>query len=225
MLISTLVNKQVYNINTAVDLGHALKFTYNGDHINYIITDKGFSFSTKDIISINENITCSSHIDESQLCYKQFPHKMVKIINEQGKFIGNLKDILLKRDFSILKLITDKKNFKSFEIKSYSNDILVLKTKNNKDNSTNTQKDNTRTINEQKIDEVQKIQQMSPSINNIPQVIANYDFLLGRRLIKNILSKSGELLFQENIILNKKDIEKAKAVGKLVQLTLYSVQQ
>lgn len=223
MLISTIENKQVYNINTAIDLGHASKFTYNGDYINYIITDKGFAFSTMDIISIDENITCKSHIDENQLCYKQIPHKMVKIINEKGKFIGNLKDILLKRDFSILKLITEQKNFKSFEIKSYSNDILVLKNKSKKDSNTNTKKEDTTIESKQLINETPQTQ--GTNINNIPQVIANYDFLLGRKLVKNILSKSGKLLFQENIILNKKDIEKAKAVGKLVQLTLYSVQQ
>lgn len=58
--------------------------------------------------------------------------------------------------------------------------------------------------------------------STIPSIVANYEFLLGRTIFKNILSPTGSLLFACGHIITRCDIDKAKHLGKLVQLTLYS---
>lgn len=55
-----------------------------------------------------------------------------------------------------------------------------------------------------------------------PRIIGDYNFLLGRTLIKDLKSYSGELLARENTFVTVELVEVARRFGKLVELTLNS---
>lgn len=200
MLISKLIGRKAYNISTAIYLGEILYPTYADGVINNLITDMGYAFRTKDIIANNNVITCNTHCPESELKHKPFPYTNVDILTTQGKTIGKLVDVMINKDYKVTKLISDQKSTMQFNIKSYSENAIVLHSP------------------AKKVKEVKQID------TTIPTVIANYEFLIGRTLYKNILSRNGKLQFASGRVITQSDIDKARNLGKLVQLTLYSKQ-
>ncbi len=55
-----------------------------------------------------------------------------------------------------------------------------------------------------------------------PRIIADYSFLLGRKVIKNIRSHDSKVLIAENTVINDAVVKTASINGKLVELTINS---
>ncbi len=198
MLLSTIIGKKIVNISTALDLGGVTGFTYHKGSIEYFVTDDCMAIKVTDIIAISDVITVNMHYNFAELKYPLLNITNVYICSMQGKHLGNLQDVLVDERYAIKRLITDLKNIIQFRIASYSSTTLVLDKQCKED-----------------------IPKKETEIC-IPTVITNYDFLINRTLFRNILSSSGSLLFKRGQLITKLDIDKARNIGKLVQLTLYS---
>ena len=58
----------------------------------------------------------------------------------------------------------------------------------------------------------------------LPQrTVANFNFLLNRKVSKNIVNFNGEIIIKENQIINSKVLDIAKNNGKIRELTKYSL--
>ena len=198
MLLSTIIGKKLVNIETAFDLGCVNAFTYHNGFIEYFVSDTGMAVKTCDICNISDAITCKMHYSYSEIEYPLLCIRNVDICSIKGKSLGTLQDILIDDNYCIKRLLTDLKNILKFRIVSYSDTTLVL----------------------DKPSPIKK--QLTPIELSIPTVITNYNFLMNRTLFRNILSRDGTVQFTRGQLITKNDINKARDLGKLVQLTLYS---
>ena len=198
MLLSNIIGKKIVNISTALDLGAVCNFTYHDGAIEYIVTDTGMAVKTSDIDSLSDIITCNMHYEYSELEYALLSIKDIDICSIKGKSLGTLQDMLINDEFIVKKLITDVKNIIRFRIVSYSLTTLVI------DKPTVTDKN------------IKKVEL------SIPTVVSNYSFLLDRTLFRNIMTSNGQVLISRGERITQDDIDKARRLGKLVQLTLYS---
>lgn len=56
----------------------------------------------------------------------------------------------------------------------------------------------------------------------LPTIISNYDFLIGRKVNKNIFDKNGDTVIVKNGIINSDTVEKCVACNRLAELAIYS---
>lgn len=55
------------------------------------------------------------------------------------------------------------------------------------------------------------------------RTIMNYNFLINRKVSKNIVNFNGEIIIKENQIINSKILDIARINGKIRELTKYSI--
>lgn len=56
----------------------------------------------------------------------------------------------------------------------------------------------------------------------LPTIISNYDFLIGRKVNKNIFDKNGDTVIVKNGIIDSDTVEKCVACNRLAELAIYS---
>ena len=157
-----------------------------------------------------------------------------------GDLLGTVTEVELDEKYFISKIIIN--NDKEIEKKSiaiFNEKIVIVYDKNSKINIKkfydktkikNSQTDS-RIVNILQIKDDNKkshIEMMQndiliPNKTLIPnRAIANYNFLINRKVQKNIMSQTGDLLIKQNTKINTHTINVARLNGKLSELTKFS---
>lgn len=187
---------------------------------------------TKDIYKLGEgaviikNSNMLNMITNKELEIKQcFSLINSIIVNINGNFLGYVNDIELDQKFNI-------KNFNSKDGKQvFLNQILNLsesaiiicpdtaklpklsRFKSKTKIETPTEETQSKTVN--------ILENNTTILPN--RTVANYNFLVGRKVSKNIANFNGEIIIKENQIINSKVLDIARANGKIRELIKFSL--
>lgn len=190
--ISDLINKDVVDITLAKQLGKVINVNVNADKITELCIDQGYIPIDK-VINVGEVITVNTTNIIADTIGQPLPLFGAKVINEKGKHLGRVKDYEYTDSYTLRYINLEEKRISAKQASSMSSEYLVCS------------KPVKKTV--------------TPSI---PTIVADYSFLIGRRLSRNILTKEKKLLLAEGTIITKEHVDKAKNHSKLVDLTLYS---
>lgn len=195
--VSKLMNLEAISITNAVPLGYINAVIIENNSIIALNTNKGYSIPTSGILSVDEVITCNSYTD-NEYSGRVLTGIGGNIVSTKGKKLGVIADYEYKNDFSLYRILSYEKSFSPNKIVSASEDILVMN-----------------------MSSVKTV--IKPLITSQPTIISDYSFLINRRLNRNVLTRDKKMLFPCNTVITKDIVEKARQYGKLIEITLYSV--
>lgn len=199
-------------------------FNENTDLTYVLPTNKIFSIG-QDAISIKNN-SCLSLYENKELELNKLTNPINSMaFSVEGNFLGYVTDIDLEKNYTIKSLIVNNQEISLKNIAGFNLNTTIV----NFDNKVNIKKfyDRKKIISSEdnRVVNIVKLEtNSSPSISIAPnRAIANYAFLINRRVAKNILSQNGSLLIKQNSRINAETINIARQNGKLKELTKYSV--
>ncbi len=160
-----------------------------------------------------------------------------------GDLLGTITDIVVNEKYNIEQLIINQDSEIALNsLASINENVVLVYEQNSKINIKNfydktrikPNNSDTRIVNILEIKEANDnvIQTenkanstiIRPSKTQVPnRAIANYNFLINRKVMKNILSHNGDLLIKQNTKINERTINLARLNGKLNELTKFSV--
>lgn len=190
-------------------------YTYLGKFIGQvtdIILDDKFYIkglvTNKEEININEIISCGQ--DAVIIQDKEKKANISNIKRKKNKTVSILNKNE-KHEQKVIILDNEEKSLTPIEIKENENEIKKLIETNNTE------------INDDKLENTPKIKYVLKDTPSTPKtMLANTDFLIGRKLEKNIYSQNKELIARKNTKITLDIINKAKMFYKLRELTKYS---
>ncbi|MBR2467774.1 MAG: hypothetical protein IKB42_01880 [Clostridia bacterium] len=146
------------------------------------------------------------------------------IVDIDGNMLGNVADIELDNRYNIVEFITTKNE--TINLKNVLNisDTVII--------HNNTQKKHklshfrhmdkikipTKNIDKNTVKIMDKNETILPN-----RTVINYNFLIQRKVTKNITNFNGEIIIKENQIINSKILDIARINGKIRELTKFSV--
>ena len=214
---STILGMQVISLFEGQVEGYVKNLIFSKDYkklktliiCNDKFEDKQFTLKTNDIFKINDVIfiknqtfivSSTNEQDNSPINLNAF--------QADGKSLGSLNDVILDDKFNVIKFITNL-NEVSNSIAKINNNLIIFNT-----------------------DEILlklylfKPKQKLRVINNsstktvILNNTLNYNFLLGRKVTKDILSFNNEMLIKNGTTVTERTVQIAKQNGKLRELAL-----
>ncbi len=146
------------------------------------------------------------------------------VVDIDGNLLGNVKDIELDSRFNIVNfLTTSSKQISLKDTINLSDTAIVCSTNENKPKLSHFKTKNKVVINSN-IVETETVNIMSKNETILPnRTVVNYNFLINRKVSKNILNFNGEIIIKENQIINSKILDIARINGKIRELTKYSI--
>lgn len=147
------------------------------------------------------------------------------VVNINGDFLGYVIDINLDEKFNIISLDSqENKTVNLKQILNLSESAIIICSENKKAPKLSQFK------------QKEKIEIINKNTNNLPvkilektstilpnRSVANFNFLLNRKVSKNIMNFNGEIIIKENQIINSKVLDIARINGKIRELTKYSL--
>lgn len=233
----------------------------NNEHLE----DKALSI--QDIYSLGENAVVIKNADILNLylsCTKTDEVCLPinnSVYTTKGKFLGNVKDIILNDKYYIEKIIlSTSEEVETKNILASGDDAVIVQADNESVNIANFKRKKKTSLNvksaeliEQEVvilNDIQNVQATTPVevqqnetqteflvnsnevsqnkpkykfTNQVPQTLtANFNFLVGRKMEKNIYSQNKELIARKNVKITQEIINKAKLHCKLRELVKYS---
>lgn len=178
----------------------------------YKITNTAVFITNSSKITLYDNL-------ELELSTLQSPIN-TKIITLEGADSNTVKDVEVYKNGQISKLITTNKEFNSNLIIGFSDELTLI---SDKKICLSKFKPQTKRILPPPIDKnisdpVVTILDFKPE----QKTQTNYNFLLNRKILKDIKNQSGEIIARENTIVSQNTLAKLKYYGKLKELTLNS---
>lgn len=242
MNISNIISKPVLNLfsgkiegtvkNTSFDYSlkkvKHLKIFDNEEEEYLLPTDKILNFENDVVVIKNSEalIPCINSINNQE----NNPINL-NVYSTEGENYGKLVDIKINKNFETELFLTDKKSFERKSILNITSNIIInctdknirlcdLKPKLCKFEKTTIE--NTISILPINQNIISK-QTYHISPNPTPQkLLANTNFLIGRKAFKTIYGVNNEIIIKKDNIINTKSIESAKKHNKLCELAVFS---
>lgn len=146
------------------------------------------------------------------------------VVSIDGKLLGHVADIELDKKFNITNFVTSKnETINLSKTVNMSETAIICCDNGNKPKlSRFKQKKTIHFPSGEKLNEVVNILEKNETI--LPnRTVVNYNFLVNRKVTKNILNFNGEIIIKENQIINSKILDIARINGKIRELTKYSM--
>lgn len=184
---------------------------------------------TKDIYKTGEgavivkNSDVLSLMESSELKMKEcFSPINSIVVSIDGDYIGHVSDIELDNKYNIKNFIVDGQVFELNKVINISESAIIINTLDIK-TSLSKFKSKTKIIigNERITNQTVSVMSNQTILPN--RTMLNYNFLIGRKVSKDILNFNGEIIIKENQTVNSKVLDIARINGKLRELIKVSM--
>lgn len=184
---------------------------------------------TKDIYKTGEgavivkNSDVLSLMESSELKMKEcFSPINSIVVSIDGNYIGHVSDIELDNKYNIKNFIVDGQVFELNKVINISESAIIINTLDIK-TSLSKFKSKTKIImgNERITNQTVSVMSNQTILPN--RTMLNYNFLIGRKVSKDILNFNGEIIIKENQTVNSKVLDIARINGKLRELIKVSM--
>lgn len=184
---------------------------------------------TKDIYKTGEgavivkNSDVLSLMESSELKMKEcFSPINSIVISIDGNYIGHVSDIELDNKYNIKNFIVDGQVFELNKVINISESAIIINTLDIK-TSLSKFKSKTKIVmgNERITNQTVSVMSNQTILPN--RTMLNYNFLIGRKVSKDILNFNGEIIIKENQTVNSKVLDIARINGKLRELIKVSM--
>ncbi len=249
MKLTDCIGKRVLNKNTGCIKGEII-YAYFDEflkNIAYFVVkkdDASFKLPFDKIVAVNDVVVIDEDLPElndSDLLNLKNSVIGIDVYDENGVFKGKIDDVNVTLSGKVTSIVIGKEFLSPNAIQVF-NDVIVLKKQKrrvmprpekdytvtilSKENAENKQTNTAKQTEQEPIllkDVINGID-ISPvaADHTPPRVIADYNFLLGRILVHDLVSYTGEIIATKNTPVTTAIVEKARSLGKLVDLTLNS---
>ena len=184
---------------------------------------------TKDIYKTGEgaviikNSDVLSLMESSELKMKEcFSPINSIVVSIDGNYIGHVSDIELDNKYNIKNFIVDGQVFDLNKVINISESAIIINTLDTK-TSLSKFKSKTKIVmgNERITNQTVSVMSNQTILPN--RTMLNYNFLIGRKVSKDILNFNGEIIIKENQTVNSKVLDIARINGKLRELIKVSM--
>ena len=184
---------------------------------------------TKDIYKTGEgavivkNSDVLSLMESSELKMKEcFSPINSIVVSIDGDYIGHVSDIELDNKYNIKNFIVDGQVFDLNKVINISESAIIINTLDIK-TSLSKFKSKTKIVmgNERITNQTVSVMSNQTILPN--RTMLNYNFLIGRKVSKDILNFNGEIIIKENQTVNSKVLDIARINGKLRELIKVSM--
>lgn len=146
------------------------------------------------------------------------------IVETDGNLMGNVADIELDNKYNILNFVSTKNETLNLKNTVNISDTAIIYSANEKTPKLSRFKQKNKvgikTLNIP--DQIATIMDKNETI--LPnRTLINYNFLINRKVTKNISNFNGEIIIKENQIINSKILDIARINGKIRELTKFSI--
>lgn len=226
MLYSDLISKTVIDLGTMKKLGEVdgvyLSRTFSISHYS---TNNGYFIPIESISAINDVIAVQLTATDSESDEPngiRLPEIGGDIIDTSGKLIGRIDNYTFTKDDRMKGIISGESTILSTRIIKYGAENILIKGKNRTKIATKSQI-TAKSTSTDKIQSDNPLDSIDYDANGLitPRVVGNYDFLIGRRLIKDIF-KNGSIIAKRDLIIDSECVKNMSEAGKLVELAIYS---
>lgn len=184
---------------------------------------------TKDIYKTGEgaviikNSDVLSIMESSELKMKEcFSPINSIVVSIDGNYIGHVSDIELDNKYNIKNFIVDGQVFELNKVINISESAIIINTLDIKTNLSKFKSKTKIVIGNERITN-QTVSVMSNQTILPNRTMLNYNFLIGRKVSKDILNFNGEIIIKENQTVNSKVLDIARINGKLRELIKVSM--
>ena len=184
---------------------------------------------TKDIYKTGEgavivkNSDVLSLMESSELKMKEcFSPINSIVVSIDGNYIGHVSDIELDNKYNIKNFIVDGQVFDLNKVINISESAIIINTLDIKTNLSKFKSKTKIVIGNERISN-QTVSVMSNQTILPNRTMLNYNFLIGRKVSKDILNFNGEIIIKENQTVNSKVLDIARINGKLRELIKVSM--
>ncbi len=146
------------------------------------------------------------------------------VVNLDGNFLGYVSDIDLDNKYSIVSIsVGNDKTIKLCDVLNVTDSAILTCLGIKKPKISNFKASNVLPTVENNIkvtiqDDIKPVETILPT-----RSITNYNFLLNRKVNRDIQNFNGEIIIKENQIINTKILDIARINGKIRELTKYSI--
>lgn len=184
---------------------------------------------TKDIYKTGEgavivkNSDVLSLMESSELKMKEcFSPINSIVVSIEGNYIGHVSDIELDDKYNIKNFIVDGQVFDLNKAINISESAIIINTLDIKTSLSKFKSKTKIVIGNERITN-QTVSVMSNQTILPNRTMLNYNFLIGRKVSKDILNFNGEIIIKENQTVNSKVLDIARINGKLRELIKVSM--
>lgn len=184
---------------------------------------------TKDIYKTGEgaviikNSDVLSLMESSELKMKEcFSPINSIVVSIDGDYIGHVSDIELDNKYNIKNFIVDGQVFDLNKVINISESAIIINTLDIKTNLSKFKSKTKIVMGNERITN-QTVSVMSNQTILPNRTMLNYNFLIGRKVSKDILNFNGEIIIKENQTVNSKVLDIARINGKLRELIKVSM--
>ena len=144
------------------------------------------------------------------------------VVSIDGNYIGHVSDIELDNKYNIKNFIVDGQVFDLNKVINISESAIIINTLDIK-TSLSKFKSKTKIVmgNERITNQTVSVMSNQTILPN--RTMLNYNFLIGRKVSKDILNFNGEIIIKENQTVNSKVLDIARINGKLRELIKVSM--
>lgn len=226
MLYSDLISKTIIDMGTMKKLGEVdgvyLSKTFSISHYS---TNIGYYIPVESVSAINDVITVqltATDNESDEPMGIRLPNIGGDIIDTCGKLIGRIDNYSFTKDERIKGIISGETTVLGTRVIKYGAENILIKGKNRSKIVTKSLNTDKSTLSPTILSD-SPIDSISYDANGFitPKIIGNYDFLIGRRLIKDIV-KNGTVIAKRDLIIDSECVKNMSEVGKLVELAIYS---
>ena len=205
---------------------HAKYLIISQNDEQFLVLNTSNIYKLGDGAVIIKNSDCLNLMSNMELEIKNYFSPINSIIvSVDGNFLGYVTDIELDEKFNILSFESSNKNSVNLRnVINISESVIITSTNTLKTPKLSTFKPKytIEKLAEKSTDQTVEILTNSSAI--LPnRTVANYNFLIGRKVSKNIANFNGEIIIKENQIINSKVLDIAKINGKIRELIKYSL--
>ena len=144
------------------------------------------------------------------------------VVSIDGNYLGHVSDIELDDKYNIQNFIVDGQSYALNKVVNISESVIIINTLNKPQKLANFRSKNKIVISRKK-KKNQTVNVMENQTILPNRTIVNYNFLIGRKVSKDILNFNGEIIIKENQIVNSKILDIARINGKIRELTKVSI--
>ncbi len=205
---------------------HAKYLIISQNDEQFWVLDTANIFKLGDGAVIIKNSDCLNLMASKELEIKNcFSPINSIVVSLNGNFLGYVTDIELDEKFNILSFSSTNKNAVSLnEIINLSESVIITT------HGVNNKPKLSRFKAKQQINKIQPksdtrvVSALTEPDTILPnRTVTNYNFLINRKVSKNIVNFNGEIIIKENQIINSKVLDIARINGKIRELTKYSL--